>query len=85
VPFWHGGTGLSFVAFNLHLCGNFDDVCNGVGCVGCENCDVCVTASDRKTRYGPFVGFRNVFESFKSVSNGTVLIDTVKIYEGSCV
>ena len=52
-PFWHGGTGLSFVALLESVCG--------------------MVASDLKVRYGPFV------------SMGTVLFDTVEIYEGGCV
>ena len=72
LSFWHGGARLSFVAFNLHLCGACNDVCDGelsVAASGAES----DALSNGKTRYGPFV------------SMGTVVFDTVKIYEGSCV
>ena len=80
--FWHGGARLSFVAFNLHLCGACNDVCDGelsVAASGAES----DALSNGKTLYGPFVSFKNVFKF--GVSKGTVLFDTVKIYEGSCV
>ena len=82
LSFWHGGAGLSFVAFDLDLCRAFNDVYDcefGVVAGGAES----DALSNGKTRYGPFVGFKNVFKF--GVSKGTVLFDTVKIYEGSCV
>jgi len=45
---------LSFVAFNLHLCGAFNDVCDGE--FGVAASDV---FSNVKTRYGPLVRFMN--------------------------
>ena len=84
LSFWHGGAGLSFVAFNLDLCRAFNDVCDGEFGVAAGGA-ASDALSNGKTRYGPFVGFRKVLESFKSVSMGTVLFDTVKIYERMCL
>jgi len=44
LSFWHGGVGLSFVAFAL--LGKSGNVCDS---------EFCVAASGRKTRYGPFM------------------------------
>jgi len=56
LSFWHGSAGLSFVAFILHLCGVFNDVC--------------VAASDGKMRYGPFVRFMS--DGFIKVMKGVL-------------
>ena len=54
LSFWHGGAGLSFVTFNLHLCGAFNDVCDGEFGVAASG-----ALSNGKTRYGPLVRFMN--------------------------
>ena len=58
LSFWQGGAGLSFVVFNLHLYGVFNDVCDGefgVAAGGAES----DASSNGKTRYGPFIRFMN--------------------------
>ena len=97
LPFWQSGVGLSFVALFWK---DGADGCNSVGCGFCGVRGVVASTlvSGLKSREGPFVDFRKVFEfgdgifkdcrifeSFKSVSMGTILFDTVKIYEGSVV
>ena len=66
MSFWHSGAGLSFVAFNLYLCGFFNDVCDGEFCVAADGV-ASDALSNGKTRYGPFVSFMNdgVYRSYE--------------------
>ena len=87
LPFWQGGTGLSFVAlFWKNGDNGGDSICSG-------DCGAVAStfASGGKTRYGPFVGFKKVFEFGNGIFKSCRIFENFKsyrnyrIYEGSCV
>ena len=90
MSFWHSGAGLSFVAFNLDLCRAFNDVCDGELSVAAGGAASDVF-SNGKTRYGPFVSFRNVFKFSKGIFEDCKIFENFKryenykVYEGSVV
>jgi len=89
LSFWHGGAGLSFSVFASKIndvvwckgAARFSDSDSLDAVVGGGVCGIVASSdvSGLKSREGPFVGFRNVF-----VSKGTVLFDSIKIYERMC-